>query len=123
MIAAARAYATVDKSAPVEAASPHQLVQILFDEALADIARGQRAIERGDFAAKSRHLSRATTLVHALDASLDHGRGGDIAASLATVYAYTRTRITRATIKNDAGEARAAASALAEIASAWRQIA
>lgn len=122
MLAARRAYANVDTAAPVEAASPHQLVQILFDEALADLARGARAIERGDLAAKSRHLSRATTLVAALDHTLDHTKGGEVAATLSQVYAFARGRIARASAKNDIADAQAARDALGEIASAWRAI-
>lgn len=122
MMNAARAYKSAATDARVESADQHQLVQILFDEALSDLAHGERAIERGDLAAKSRHLSRATTLVLALDHSLDHARGGDIARSLASVYAFTRARITRAATRNDPADARAAATALGEVASAWRAI-
>ena len=121
MMAAARAYRSAGTS-HVAAADPHALVQILFDEALADLRKGERAIERGDLAAKSAHLSRASTIVAALDGSLDHARGGEIAGSLSQVYAFARTRITRASLKNDAGEARAASVALSEIAGAWRAI-
>lgn len=121
MLAAARAYQTTGTS-HVAAADPHALVQILFDEALADLRKGERAIERGDLAAKSAHLSRASTIVAALDGSLDHSRGGDIAGSLAQVYAFARGRITRASVRNDAADARAASQALGEIAGAWRAI-
>ncbi len=123
MMAAARAYTQVSTSARVSTADPHQLITILFEEALADLARARRAIEHGDLAAKSRHLSHATTLVAALDASLDHDKGGEIARSLSTVYAFVRARILRAGAKNDADQCRIAAETLAEIASAWREIA
>ena len=123
MSAAARAYAQVSTTARVAAADAHQLITLLFEEALADLARAARAIDAGDLAAKSRHLSHAATLVEALDASLDHEKGGEIAKSLATVYAFVRARILRAGRTNDAGQARLAAETLAEVASAWREIA
>jgi len=123
MIAAARAYQNVGTRAHVGGADPHALVQILFDEALADLRQGERAITRGDLAAKSAHLSRASTIVAALDGSLDHAKGGEVASSLAQVYAVARARITRASLRNDPAEARAAADALSEVASAWRSIA
>ncbi len=123
MMAAARAYTQVGRTSRVASANPHQLITILFEEALADLAKARRAIEVGNLAAKSEHLSHAATLVAALDASLDHDKGGEIARSLATVYAFVRARILRAGMKNDADQARIAAETLGEIASAWREIA
>ncbi len=123
MMAAARAYTQVSTTARVASADPHQLITILFEEALDDLARARRAIERQDLAGKSRYLSHAATLVAALDCSLDHEKGGDIARSLATVYAFVRARILRAGLKNDADQCRIAAETLGEIASAWREIA
>ncbi|MFN3287959.1 MAG: flagellar export chaperone FliS [Sphingomonadaceae bacterium] len=118
----ARAYAEVDKAGRVAGADAHQLVLILFEEAIAELRAAARAIERADLGARSRHLSRAATIVAALDYSLDHERGGDVARSLSQVYAYARARMTRAASRNDAAEARVAADALSEIAAAWRAI-
>ena len=123
MLSAARAYTQVGTAARVSTADPHQLITILFDEAMADLAKARRAIETGDLSAKSRYLSHASTLVAALDASLDHDKGGEIARNLATVYAFVRARILRASLKNDADQVRIAAETLSEIASAWREIA
>jgi flagellar protein FliS len=122
MHSAARAYSQVDSAGRVAGADAHELVLILFDEALAELRAAARSIARADLAARSRHLSRAATIIAALDYSLDHGRGGDVAKSLSQVYAFARARIARAARRNDASEAEAAANALAEIAAAWRAI-
>lgn len=119
---AARAYSEVGVTSRVAGANPHQLVQILFEEALADLAQGMRAIENKDYAAKSRFLSQAATIVAALEASLDHSRGGEIAISLAIVYKFVRSRILRGAARNDATLIEAARAALADIADAWRAI-
>lgn len=120
--AQARAYSEVALSTRVASADPHQLVQILFEEALSDLARGVRAMELQDYAAKSRYLSHAATIVAALEASLDHGKGGEIAGSLAIIYKFVRQRILRGAARNDPAQLKAASSALGEIADAWRQI-
>lgn len=120
--AAARAYSQIGVTSRVTTADPHQLIQILFDEALADLAKGKRAMEARDFAAKSRFLSQAATIVSALEASLDHTRGGDISVSLAIVYKFARSRILRGAARNDTAMIEAARAALADIATAWRQI-
>lgn len=120
--ARARAYSEVGLQSRVTGADPHQLIQILFEEALADLSRGAAAMEAKDYASKSRHLSHAATVVAALEASLDHGRGGEIAASLAVIYKFVRARILRGAARNDPAELRAASSALVEIAGAWARI-
>lgn len=119
---AARAYSEVGVTSRVSGANPHQLVQILFEEALADLAQGMRAMENKDYAAKSRFLSHAATIVAALEASIDHSRGGEIAISLAIVYKFVRSRILRGAARNDATLIEAARTALADIADAWRAI-
>ncbi len=124
MMAAARsrAYETVGTTNRAATADPHQLIAILFDEALADLAKARRAIEAGDLAGKGRFLSHASTLVAALECSLDFDKGGEIAATLAQVYRFIRARILTAGRKNDPEQARMAAETLSEIASAWASI-
>jgi flagellar protein FliS len=117
-----RAYSEVGIVSRVDGADPHQLVQIMFEEALADLARGVRAIETKDYAAKSKHLSHAATIVTALEASLDHASGGEVAGSLALVYKFVRQRILRGAARNDPAQIEAARSALGEILDAWRKI-
>jgi len=124
MMAAARtrAYETVGTTNRVATADPHQLIAILFDEALADLAKARRAIETDDLAGKSRYLSHASTLVAALEVSLDYDKGGEIARTLGQVYRFIRARILTAGRKNDPEQARMAAETLGEIASAWTSI-
>lgn len=119
---AARAYSEVGITSRVSSADPHQLIQILFEEALSDLAKGIRAIEAKDYAAKSRYLSNAATITAALEASLDFNRGGDVAESLMIVYKFVRSRILRGAARNDPALIEAARNALAEIAAAWRSI-
>ncbi|MDT7935130.1 MAG: flagellar export chaperone FliS [Sphingomonadaceae bacterium] len=120
--ARARAYRETNVASRVAGANPHQLVQILFDEALADLAAGRRAAEIRDYAQKSRHLSHAATIVAALEGCLDHRLGGELAANLALVYAFVRARILRGAARNDLAALDEAAATLAEIAEAWATI-
>lgn len=122
MMAAARAYQSVNTTSKVQSADSRQLITILFDEALTDLMKAKRAIEAGNLAAKSQYLSHATTLVAALEMSLDFERGGEIAQTLASVYRFVRARILRAGMKNDAEQVAIAAQTLGEIASAWAEM-
>lgn len=118
----AREYLAVSLTSRVQGADAHELVQILFDELLRSLDAGERAILTADLEAKSRHLSRAQALLHALDDSLDHVRGGDVAVSLGVIYGHARRAIVRAITRNSAEDVRAAREPIGEIAGAWRQL-
>lgn len=117
-----RQYQEVGIRSRVEGANPHQLVQILFDELIVALDLGERSIKSGDHAKKSAQLSRALSILHALESSLDHDAGGSIAEGLGTIYRHARREIVSAIVRSKPEHVRAAAEPLTEIATAWRQI-
>ena len=58
-----------------------------------------------------------------LKISLDHEKGGDIAARLDALYDYMVARLLQANIRNDAKALEEVSGLLEEIHSAWREIA
>lgn len=120
--AASRRYAAVHAGSRIESASPHGLVKILFDELLLSIEASALAQETGDqIKTNDKHI-RAMSILHALEASLDFEKGGDIAVSLARVYREARRLLVVALHARDSREARAAQALIAEIAEAWNKI-
>jgi flagellar protein FliS len=116
--AALRQYRAVTLEARVAAASPHELVQMLF-ERLALLAREARAaLLAGDSARRLRATERALAIVDGLDQSLDHGRGGDVAEALTRAYATLRSRLS----EGSAAALDDAIRGVDEIGSAWRSI-
>ena len=105
------------------AASPHAVVMMLLDGALARLAAARGHIERGEVAAKAEALSRALAIVEALRLALDHARGGTIARNLEDLYEYASLRITEANLHNSARTLDEAASLLGEVRAAWVAIA
>lgn len=112
-------YGRVSVEAKVQAASPHQLVALLFDR-LAQVVREARAgAIVGDAARRLRATEKAIAIIDGLDATIDDERGGDVARSLRAVYALLRDRLL-------AGRPQGLAEALESveaIAAAWRTIA
>jgi flagellar protein FliS len=85
----------------VETAGPVQLVIMLYDGAVAAIARAEHALQghSGDkFEVANRELTRAQDIVTELWLSLDHDQGGVIAANLASIYQHCLARLTRANL-------------------------
>jgi flagellar protein FliS len=121
---AARArYQNVDLASRIEAATPHRLVAILLDELLKSLDAMAAACRVSDFAQRGQRQSRALSILHGLEGSLDFEKGGDIAASLAAIYGHARRLVFNAGRDNDAEAVLKAREMVGEIASAWDAIA
>lgn len=120
--AAMKRYAAVHAGSRIESASPHGLVKILFDELMLAMDAAALALDHGDAAKANDKQVRALSIVHALEASLDFDRGGDIAISLAQIYRETRRRLIVAFNDRSSADVRQAHALIAEIAEAWDRI-
>jgi flagellar protein FliS len=119
-------YANADLGARVEAASPHQLVAVLYEELLKNLdtlAAGLSANGTLTRVAAIQRKGRIATIILGLETSLDHRQGGAIAAGLAAVYREARRLVTTGTMQNDPKPIVEARAMIAEIAGAWNQIA
>ncbi|QHL90180.1 flagellar export chaperone FliS [Sphingomonas changnyeongensis] len=116
-------YRQVDLASRVGGADRHQLVGLLYDEALMCLRLAERAIAMRDYAAKSARITKALALLFALEAGLDFTRGGEVAQTLSRFYRGARAEIMQASVDNDAALLRATAGAIGEIAASWRAIA
>lgn len=118
----ARAYADIGRHASVEAASPHRLIQMLFDGALDRIASASGSLLRGDVAGKGRDIGRAVRIVEGLRMSLDRSRADALTANLDELYDYIGRRLLQANLGNDAALLGECAQLLRELKSAWDAI-
>lgn len=97
----ANAYATVGVETGVAAASPHKLVVMLFEGAMAAIASAIQHMQTGDIAAKGQAISKAIMIIdNGLRASLDKNVGGEVALNLDALYEYMSNRLLLANLKN-----------------------
>ena len=120
--AATKRYAAVHAGSRIEGSSPHGLVKILFDELLLAMDACALAMDQGDqHKANDKHI-RATSILYALDSSLDFDKGGDIAISLAQIYRETRRLLLAAFDSRSSADVRAARALIGEIADAWNAI-
>jgi flagellar protein FliS len=126
MLAAQRAmgaYAKVELETSIGSASPHQLIQMLFDGARASLAQARHALERGLGQDKNRAIARALTIItEGLRGSLDIARGGDIALNLDALYAYMEGELVMANLHSDAQRISTVDELLAGLQSAWQDI-
>lgn len=119
---AMRRYAAVHAGSRIEGATPHALVKILFDELLIALDAAALAERNGDRTKAADKQTRAMSILFALESSLDHDKGGDIALGLAQIYREARRLLLAAAHGQDAAPVEQARVMVAEIADAWNQI-
>jgi flagellar protein FliS len=116
----AHAYSRVGVETGVHAASPHQLVTMLFDGFADALGQARAALQRRDTEAKCKAITRAVRIVdEGLKASLDVDAGGPIASDLGALYGYVTVRLTEANLHNDVRALDECAALLEPVRSAW----
>ena len=115
-------YRQVDLASRTGGANAHQLIAILYEDALRELRLGALAIEARDHSAKSARLTKAVALLFALEAGLDFDKGGSVADTLSRFYRGCRDAVMRASIENNAGLVRDVIGNLTEIAESWKTI-
>lgn len=120
----ANAYAKVGVETGVVAASPHKLIVMLFDGALAAVATALQHMKTGNIPGRGQAISKAISIIDSgLRASLDHKVGGDIAVNLDALYEYMSSRLMLANLNNQAELLEEVQRLLQELRSAWEAIA
>lgn len=90
------AYQSVGGRDQATTADPYQLIQMLMNGALQKLAVGKGAVERNDLAVKSENLTKALSIVSALQESLDMDVGGEVAGNMFDLYDYVKRQIIEA---------------------------
>jgi flagellar protein FliS len=112
-------YRQVETHSEIADASPHRLVQMMLDGALARVTAARGALTAGETARKGELIGKAIGLIEGLRSSLDASRGGEIAANLAALYDYSSRRLLEANLKNDAAILDEVAHLLREVSTGW----
>jgi flagellar protein FliS len=101
--AMAHAYRRVGVETSVEDATPHKLVELLFDGYIEAICQARGHMQQGQIEPKGRAIGRAARIVEeGLKACLNLKDGGRLAHDLDSLYGYLTVRLTLANIRNDA---------------------
>lgn len=115
-------YSSVKVHSGVEAASPHRLIQMLFEGALERIAQAKGAMAQNQIARKGELISKAVAIVGGLQGSLNDKEGGSLATNLDELYDYIIRRLMRANFENNTDYLDECGRLLGEIKTAWDAI-
>ncbi len=115
-------YRKLNVQTSVVNATPHQLVQMLFNGARDRLNHAIGYVEHCEHAMRNEAINSVVDILSGLQASLDHEQGGEIAANLEALYDYMQRQLYRANVDNDASILREVADLLATLHSAWNEI-
>lgn len=95
-------YQQVGLETRLSAATPHQLVALLFDGFMEALAQARGGLRSGNQSTKGAAIGRAVRILdEGLRAGLDLQAGGSLARDLDDLYGYLTRRLTLANLRND----------------------
>jgi len=116
-------YEAMAYSSRIEGASPHELVSILYEELVLALTLLAFAMQARDSVKTNAQFGRASGIIHALEAGLDHDLGGALAESLAGIYRSARAEMMAARQTGDAPRIERLVQAFTEMSDSWKKIA
>ena len=120
--AALKSYAKVHYRSNVEIASPHRLIDMLYEGAIERIVQAKGAMEFGNIELKGARINSAISIVSGLRESLNEDAGGELAMNLDGLYIYIQRILTNGHIQNDPKLLDEAITLLSDLRQAWKQI-
>jgi len=117
------AYQQMEQDADIRGSSPHRLIKLLFDGAIAALNDAKQRVADKDIAGKAASYSKAIAIIcDGLLASLNVEEGGELAENLRALYEYMINRLVHANLHNDLVATDEVLGLLQEIGGAWNEI-
>ncbi len=121
-------YRQVDLNSKVNSASPHALIQMLYESVVSNLNRAsmlqaQDQLSKPQLQMIDQCLSKAIDIVAALQDSLDGSVNSDLPHNLNMLYDYIQRRLLHARIHKDQGATTECQSLLETLKSGWDAIA
>lgn len=121
--AAAQSYNQVKTQSGVNDASPHKLIDMLYDGLLERISQAKGAMQHNNVELKGKKINGAINILGGLRENLDHAQAGEISENLDTLYIYVQTILAKAHSSNDIALLDEAGLLIKNVADAWKKIA
>jgi flagellar protein FliS len=119
--ASLKKYQQTNKST-AQQASPYQLVAMLFQKLLDNVATAKGAISQNNFSKKGSEISNAIAIIGVLEGSLDFKEGGEVSENLASLYKFCSEQLLVASTENDIEKLEEIIQILLPIKSGWDSI-
>lgn len=117
-----KAYKSVGIKDDLAVADPHRVIQLLMQGSLENMAKAKGAMERKDFAEKSRTVSKAMSIISALQHSLDMDVGGEVSQNLWSLYDFMVNHLMQASRESNPAKVDDVIDIMLKIKSGWDAI-
>ncbi len=119
----ADAYRRIGVETSMHTIDQHQIIVLLFDGLLREIARARGALMRQDVSGKCEAIARAMRILEeGLITGLDMVDGGEIAQNLSALYNYCLHQLVMANAKSDDAMLQEVYTLIEQIAQGWKEI-
>jgi flagellar secretion chaperone FliS len=115
-------YHAVNLKAQTANASPVQLVLILMDGLLEELARTRAHIAAKRYELKARGLDKCVDILNGLSSALDLENGGEVVQNLARLYDYCAWRLYKSGLELEVAMIDEVVGLLARIRSGWQGV-
>jgi flagellar protein FliS len=117
-----QSYRKVSLESEIAVASPHRIIQMMFEGALQRIAQAKYAIQQKNPAQKGENIGKAISIIAGLSGSLNMDAGADVSANLDSLYEYMLRRLSEANVANDVEMLEEVSALLRTIKEGWDAI-
>ncbi len=117
-----QSYQAIHLHAQTAQASPLQLVLVLMDGLLDELARARAHIEARRFELKAASLDKCVSIINGLSSALDLEAGGEVVHNLARLYDYCADRLYRAGVEMNPAVVDEVQRLLGQIRGGWQGV-
>jgi len=117
-----QSYQAVNLKAQTAQASPVQLVLVLMDGLIDELARARAHIEARRYELKASSLEKCVGIINGLSSALDMDAGSEVVHNLARLYDYCAERLYRAGVELNVAIVDEVSGLLADIRGGWQGV-
>ena len=117
-----QSYQSVNLTAQTAQASPVQLVLVLMDGLIDELARARAHIEARRYELKARSLDKCVAIINGLSGALDVESGSPVVQELERLYDFCAQRLFRAGVELDVGIVDEVVKILDNIRRGWQGV-
>ncbi len=117
-----KAYKRTSLEAELSVATPHRVIQMLFNGLLERLSQAKGAIERNDLEYKADRIAKAMGIIDGLQGALDRKENPTLSDKMYALYDYMKTRLSSASSNLDSAPIDEVVNLLMPIKTAWDNI-
>lgn len=118
----AQQYANTQVETSVSEATPHKLVEVLYDGVLKNLVLAKTFMQQKAYDKKAEHVNKVLAILANLRDGVDVEKGGDIAENFWAIYDYCYRTVLKASSHNNIEQMDEIFNMLKDISSAWKEM-